>query len=281
MTAQVVTLLSKALADGSVAFVDDQNIIWQPTQMTFDASIDPQSINDFTSSEEIVETDIPTFKLVLCICLSLFCILMGGITSGLNVSLLSVDQQKLDLQIRMEKNRLKEEVKEKHGLTDSPRSDSSQLQSERIEMCEKVKPLLKDHHLLLVTILLANASAMEALPVFLDDLVAPWFAVVISVTFVLIFGEIIPQALFASEPILVGSKLAGLVRAFQFVLFPIAKPIAWLLDQCIPVHRATYYTPDEIEAMIDNASFAHPDQKLLISMFYAFFSFLLGWLFLF
>ena len=40
--------------------------------------------------------------------------------------------------------------------------------------------------------------AMEALPVFLDRLFAPWLAILISVTFVLAFGEILPQALFAA-----------------------------------------------------------------------------------
>jgi metal transporter CNNM len=35
---------------------------------------------------------------------------------------------------------------------------------------------------------------MEALPIFLDKLVPEYLAIILSVTFVLIFGEIIPQA---------------------------------------------------------------------------------------
>lgn len=35
-------------------------------------------------------------------------------------------------------------------------------------MAKRVLNIIKDHHLLLVTLLLANALAMEALPVFLD-----------------------------------------------------------------------------------------------------------------
>jgi CBS domain containing-hemolysin-like protein len=41
-----------------------------------------------------------------------------------------------------------------------------------------------------------NAGANEALPLFLDRLVPTWASVIISVTFVLIFGEIIPSAIF-------------------------------------------------------------------------------------
>lgn len=53
-------------------------------------------------------------------------------------------------------------------------------------------PILKRHHYLLVTLLLSNATAMEALPIFLDKLVPSFWAVLISVSMVLFFGEIIP-----------------------------------------------------------------------------------------
>lgn len=49
-------------------------------------------------------------------------------------------------------------------------------------------------HFLLVTLLLCNAAAMEALPLFLDRLADPVSAILISVTAVLVFGEILPQA---------------------------------------------------------------------------------------
>ena len=48
---------------------------------------------------------------------------------------------------------------------------------------------------MLVTLLLCNAGAMEALPLSLDKLLPSWAAIVSSVTGVLFFGEIIPQAL--------------------------------------------------------------------------------------
>ena len=49
--------------------------------------------------------------------------------------------------------------------------------------------VLKRPHWLLVTLLLVNAAAMEALPIFLDRLVSPTWAIVLSVTAVLFFGE--------------------------------------------------------------------------------------------
>lgn len=53
----------------------------------------------------------------------------------------------------------------------------------------KIYPLVSRHHLLLVTLLLGNAAAVEAMPIFLDKLSDPVTAIVISVTAVLIFGE--------------------------------------------------------------------------------------------
>lgn len=67
---------------------------------------------------------------------------------------------------------------------------------EEKEAAKKLLPLIKRHHLLLVTLLLFNSISNEALPIFLDTLVPSYVAVLISVTLVLIFGEIIPSALF-------------------------------------------------------------------------------------
>ena len=50
-------------------------------------------------------------------------------------------------------------------------------------------PLVKRHHLLLVTLLLTNAAAVESMPVILDRLAGPVTAALVSVTAVLLFGE--------------------------------------------------------------------------------------------
>ncbi len=57
------------------------------------------------------------------------------------------------------------------------------------ENAKKILPVIKKHHLLLVTLLLANACAVEAMPIFLDRITDPVTAILISVTAVLLFGE--------------------------------------------------------------------------------------------
>lgn len=54
---------------------------------------------------------------------------------------------------------------------------------------KKILPIIKRHHLLLVTLLLGNAAAVEAMPIFLDRISDPVTAILVSVTAVLIFGE--------------------------------------------------------------------------------------------
>ena len=49
--------------------------------------------------------------------------------------------------------------------------------------------LVSKHHLLLVTLLLANAAAVEAMPIFLNQIAGEVVAVVVSITAVLLFGE--------------------------------------------------------------------------------------------
>lgn len=76
-----------------------------------------------------------------------------------------------------------------------------------------------------------NALANEALPLFLDKLVPGYVAVILSVTLVLFFGEIIPSAIFTGpNQLAISSKLAPLVRFVLFILAPIAWPIAKMLD---------------------------------------------------
>lgn len=55
-----------------------------------------------------------------------------------------------------------------------------------------IGPILKNHHLLLSTLLLANAFCMEALPIFLDAICPAYIAILISAVAVVIVGEIVP-----------------------------------------------------------------------------------------
>ncbi|CAH0478372.1 unnamed protein product [Peronospora belbahrii] len=72
---------------------------------------------------------------------------------------------------------------------------------------KQVLPVLTQHHFLLVTLLIVNASANEALPIFLNKLVPEAVSIILSVTCVLLFGEIIPSAVFTVEYLIIGLEM--------------------------------------------------------------------------
>ena len=118
-------------------------------------------------------------------------------------------------------------------ITNEANPDECTTEEERTQLSNEKKwvrqvlPLTSRHHLLLVTLLLMNACANEAMPLFLDHLVPSWLSVIISVTFVLLFGEIIPSAVFTGPGQLRNSAFfSGIVWVLVVVLSPIAWPIS-------------------------------------------------------
>jgi hypothetical protein len=71
---------------------------------------------------------------------------------------------------------------------------------------------------------------LQALPIFLDKLVDPVTAVLLSVSVVLVIGEILPQAVCRSYGLQVGSYSALFVRLLLFLAAPISWPIGKVLD---------------------------------------------------
>jgi metal transporter CNNM len=69
---------------------------------------------------------------------------------------------------------------------------STDMQKQK--MAKPIIEILNNHHLLLSTLLLSNALALEALPIFLDKIVPTYIAIIISTASVVIFGEVLPQA---------------------------------------------------------------------------------------
>lgn len=95
----------------------------------------------------------------------LLCVVCAALAAGLTMGLLSLAPRNL-------------QVKAMIG------------EDEEAKAAESVLPLVRNHHLLLVTLLLFNAVANEALPVFLEKVVPKFAAVLISVSLVLVFGEV-------------------------------------------------------------------------------------------
>lgn len=59
---------------------------------------------------------------------------------------------------------------------------------EQKTIAKPILNVLSNHHLLLSTLLIANALSLEALPIFLDKIVPGYMAIIISTAAVVVFG---------------------------------------------------------------------------------------------
>ncbi|XP_013622124.1 PREDICTED: DUF21 domain-containing protein At2g14520 [Brassica oleracea var. oleracea] len=115
----------------------------------------------------------------------------------------------------------------------------------------KILPVVKNQHLLLCTLLICNAAAMETLPIFLDALVTAWGAILISVTLILLFGEIIPQSVCSRHGLAIGATVAPFVRVLVWICSPVAWPISKLLDSLLGHGRVALFRRAELKTLVD------------------------------
>jgi metal transporter CNNM len=156
-----------------------------------------------------------------------FLTLFAGMMSGLTVGYLSVDK-------------LTMELREKTG---------TQMEKEYSKI---ILPVLSNHHWLLCTLLLMNSFAMEALPVFLDRVFSRLTAVIISVTLLLIFGEVIPQALCTGpRQIQIAAMAAPMTRFLMIVSWPITYWLGKCLDIILGEQGKTRYQNQDLKALVE------------------------------
>eukprot|EP00249_Psilotum_nudum_P015781 c25516_g1_i2 orf=724-2439(-) len=165
-----------------------------------------------------------TFWLYILIITGL--VLFAGLMSGLTLGLMSL------------------------GLVDLEVLTKSGTPADR-RHAAKILPVVKNQHLLLCTLLIGNSLAMEALPIFLDTLVSAWGAILISVTLILMFGEIFPQAVCSRYGLAVGATMVPIVRVLVFLFFPVTYPISKLLDHLLGKGHVALFRRAELKTLVN------------------------------
>ncbi|PPR81664.1 hypothetical protein GOBAR_AA39056 [Gossypium barbadense] len=92
---------------------------------------------------------------------------------------------------------------------------------------------------------------LEALPIFLDSLVTAWGAILISVTLILLFGEIIPQSVCSRYGLAIGATVAPFVQVLVWICFPVAYPISKLLDFLLGHGHVALFRRAELKTLVD------------------------------
>ncbi|EJT99094.1 DUF21-domain-containing protein [Dacryopinax primogenitus] len=163
-------------------------------------------------------------KLLVSLCL----VLAGGVFAGLTLGLMGLDE--LHLRVLA-------------TSSDDPVEKAN---------AEKVRRLLHNKkHWVLVVLLLSNVVVNESLPIFLDDAIGGGFwAIGISTTLIVIFGEIIPQAVCARYGLSIGAKCVWFVWLLMWIFAPIAWPIAKLLDHVLGEDEEHTYKKAELKSFL-------------------------------
>ncbi|MBI4152393.1 HlyC/CorC family transporter [Candidatus Woesearchaeota archaeon] len=116
---------------------------------------------------------------------------------------------------------------------------------------QKVYPLRKRGNQLLCTLLLGNVAVNSALAVFLGSLTQGIIASLTATGLIVIFGEILPQAIFSRHALEFGARFAWLVSFFFYLFYPVTWPIAYGLDRMLGKELPAVFTKKEFSLFIE------------------------------
>ncbi|XP_053500794.1 metal transporter CNNM4 isoform X4 [Ictalurus furcatus] len=161
-------------------------------------------------------------QIILVSCL----LVLSGMFSGLNLGLMALDPMEL-------------------RIVQSCGTDKEKRYARKIE------PIRRKGNYLLCSLLLGNVLVNTTLTILLDDLIGSGFgAVVASTVGIVIFGEIVPQALCSRHGLAVGANTILLTKFFMLLTFPLSFPISKLLDWVLGQEIGTVYNREKLVEML-------------------------------
>lgn len=161
-------------------------------------------------------------QIILVSCL----LVLSGMFSGLNLGLMALDPMEL-------------------RIVQSCGTDKEKRYARKIE------PIRRKGNYLLCSLLLGNVLVNTTLTILLDDLIGSGFgAVVASTVGIVIFGEIVPQALCSRHGLAVGANTILLTKFFMLLTFPLSFPISKLLDCILGQEIGTVYNREKLVEML-------------------------------
>ncbi|XP_075950402.1 metal transporter CNNM4 [Anarhichas minor] len=162
-------------------------------------------------------------QLIVICCL----LVLSGMFSGLNLGLMALDPMEL-------------RIVQSCG-TDKERSDA-----------RKIEPIRSKGNYLLCSLLLGNVLVNTTLTILLDDMIGSGLGAVVASTIgIVIFGEIVPQALCSRHGLAVGANTIMVTKFFMFLTFPVSFPVSKLLDVLLGQEIGTVYNREKLVEMLN------------------------------
>ena len=150
-----------------------------------------------------------------------FCLSQSAMFSGLNLAMFGI-------------SRLRLEVEATSGN----------------QAAQKILAMRQDSNFLLTTILWGNVAINVLLTLLSDSVMAGVSAFLFSTFAITFFGEITPQAYFSRNALRMGSLLSPVLRIYQIILFPVAKPSAMVLDLWLGKEGIQYFHEHNLRTVI-------------------------------
>ncbi|XP_070781151.1 metal transporter CNNM4 [Enoplosus armatus] len=153
-------------------------------------------------------------------------LVLSGMFSGLNLGLMALDPMEL-------------RIVQSCG-TDKEKKDA-----------RKIEPIRSKGNYLLCSLLLGNVLVNTTLTILLDDLIGSGLGAVVASTIgIVIFGEIVPQALCSRHGLAVGANTILVTKFFMFLTFPVSFPVSKLLDVLLGQEIGTVYNREKLVEML-------------------------------
>lgn len=115
---------------------------------------------------------------------------------------------------------------------------------------KRILAMRQDANFLLTTILWGNVAINVLLTLLSDSVMAGVSAFLFSTVAITFFGEITPQAYFSRNAMRMGALLSPLLRMYQFLLYPVAKPSALALDLWLGKEGIQYFREHNLRNLI-------------------------------
>jgi metal transporter CNNM len=115
----------------------------------------------------------------------------------------------------------------------------------------RIYPVRKNGNLLLCTLLLGNVAVNTLLGILMADLTSGTVGFISSTAIIVIFGEIIPQAVFSRYALQVGEKAVPVMKVIIVLFYVLAKPLAFLLDKLLGHELGTTYSQSEMSKLLE------------------------------
>ncbi len=116
---------------------------------------------------------------------------------------------------------------------------------------ERILDIRKDSNFLLATLLWGNVAVNVLIALLTDSLMSGAGAFLFSTIGITIFGEIMPQAYFSRHALKISVHLIPMIRFYQVLLYPVAKPSAMLLDWWLGKEELQLFKEPSIMIMLE------------------------------